>query len=589
MALDGIFLSSLVSELDADLVGAKIEKINQPERDEIVFSLHVPARDGKKNVKLVISADPAHPVVYLSTATSKENPLVAPNFCMLLRKHLSSSKIIKVSQVGLDRVIIIDFESKTEMYETVKRKLIVEIMGRFSNVIFTDGDFVIYDAIKQVDFSLSSKRQILPQLRYELPPSQERRDIRESSDFSVDFASEERADKVLNFYFTGFSSLLSREAVFRATGTTDKRLCEFSESERTKLSEFLKILSETVKNREYRYFSFIADKPLDFYCIPIFQYGTSVKITEFSSPSETVETFFYEKIKTEHIRRRSSDLTRTVNTAISRAARKLTARRAELENCAKADEYRLFGDVLFSNLALVKEKSTSARLVDYTSEDQRTVTVPLDPSLSAVRNAQRYYKLYKKLKTAENVLSVEIPEAEKELEYLESVKASLLLAENAADLLQIRDELEREGYIRRIMKKGNAKKTKTVFAPAEFVTSEGISVYVGKNNTQNDLLTLKAADKRDIWFHVKNYPGSHTVLACAGKDFSDVSLNEAAVIAATFSSVSEGGGKVEVDYLPVGGVKKPHGAKPGMVVYEGYKTVVVLPDAAFAEKLRKKL
>lgn len=588
MALDGIFLSALARELNEDLQGAKIEKINQPERDEIVISLHAPARKRSKHVKLSVSADPAHPVVYLSENAGKENPAVAPNFCMLLRKHLSSSRITSVRQAGLDRVIIIDFESRTEMYETVERRLIVEIMGRFSNIIFTDGNGVIYDAIKQVDFSVSSKRQFLPQLIYELPPSQDRKDITADPVFSPDWPSDERADKVLNFYFTGFSSLISREAVFYATDTTDKRLCDFSCEEKEKLQSFLSALSENIKDGNYKCVAVSAEKPVDFYCFPIKQYGNSAKITEYASPSETVEAFFAEKMRAEHIRRHSADLTRAVNTLISRVSRKITARRSELENCKKADEYKHYGDVLFSNIAAVSPKATFARLPDYYSEDMREITMPLDPSLSATRNAQHYYKLYKKLKTAEDMLSREIPAAENELRYLESVRSSLLLAENVSDLREIKDELIKEGYIRKPANTKNVKKQKTAFSPAEFETSEGIPVLVGKNNMQNDWLTTKFADKHDIWFHVKNYPGSHTVLLCSGREYSNVSLNEAAIIAATFSGVAESGGKTEVDYIEVGSVKKPNGAKPGMVVYEGYRTAVVTPDAALAEKLRKK-
>lgn len=588
MALDGIFLSALAKEFNDDLQGAKVEKINQPERDEIVISLHAPARQKNKHVKLVISVDPAHPVIYLSENAGKENPIVAPNFCMLLRKHLSSSRITGVRQAGLDRVIIIDFESRTEMYETVERRIIVEIMGRFSNTIFTDGNGVIYDAIKQVDFSVSSKRQFLPQLEYELPQAQERKDIRTDPLFLPDFSSEERADKVLNFYFTGFSSLISREAIYYATKTTDKRLCDFSDGEKEKLQSFLTTLSENIKGGNYKCVTVTAEKPVDFYCFPISQYGNIAEVTEYGSPSETVEAFFAEKMKSEHIRRHSSDLMRAVNTLISRVARKISARKSELENCRKADEYKLYGDVLFSNIAAVPPKASSARLPDYYSEDMHEITVPLDPSLSATRNAQRYYKLYKKLKTAEDMLSREIPAAENELEYLESVKTSLITAENVSDLREVKEELIKEGYIRKPTNGKNIKKQKSAFNPAEFETSEGIPVLVGKNNTQNDLLTTKFADKHDIWFHVKNYPGSHTVLLCSGREYTNISLNEAAIIAATFSSIAENGGKVEVDYIEVGSVKKPNGAKPGMVVYEGYQTAVVTPDKALAEKLRKK-
>lgn len=583
MAFDGIFLSSVCRELSV-LEGAKVEKINQPERDEVVFTLHAPKKEGEKHVKLVISVNPSRPMIYL-TAENRENPLVAPNFCMLLRKHLSSSRIISVSQEGLDRIVTFEFESKTEMYETVRRKLIVEIMGRFSNLIFTDGDGIIYDAVKQVDFSLSASRQILPQLKYEYPEKQDRADIRFSPEFSYGFSSEERADKVLNFYFTGFSPLISREIVFCATGVTDKRLCDFAPEEKLKLQEKINEFSERIKNGNFDFTSINTDKPVEFHCLPITQYGNFAEKKTFGSPSETVESFYSERVKTEHIKRHSADLLKAVTTAVGRTQRKLAAREAELENCKKAEEYRRYGDLLFASPNKSAAGEKFIRVPDYMS-DGREITVPLEPSLSVVKNAQRYYKLYKKARNAEEMLKKEIPSAKEELLYLGSVLSSLQTAENLPDLKEIREELIREGYIKNTAKNSRTKpKSGSVAAmPLLFYTSENIPVYVGKNNTQNDWLTTKFANKQDMWFHVKNYPGSHVILASANQPFGDISVTEAATLAATFSSVSEGG-KTEVDYLPVKGVKKPSGAKPGMVVYEGYKTAVVSPDKSLADKL----
>ena len=585
MAFDGIFLSSVCLELNSSLDGAKVERITQPERDELIFNLYAPNRDGEKRVKLFICVNPSRPMVCLSQK-NRENPLVAPNFCMLLRKHLSSSRILSVSQIGLDRILVIDFESKTEMYESVRRKLIVELMGRASNIIFTDGDFVIYDAVKQVDFSVSSKRQILPQLRYEFPSSQNRADIRFSPEFIYDFSSDERADKVLNLYFTGFSPLISREIVFRSTGSVDKKLSDFSHDDKERLEAKLKKLSDNIKNNEFKFSILTSDKPLDFYCFPISQYGATVDKIEYKTPSETVENFFENRMKTEIIKRHSADLMKAVNTAISRVVKKIAVRETELENCKKAGNYKHYGDVLFANINFLGSKGNSfVRVKDYYSEDSSEITIPLEPSLSPVKNAQRYYKLYKKAQTAKDFLQKEIPAAREELNYLTSVKRSIEIAENFEDLREIREELIKEGYIKQTKKAANGKSHSKKIALATFITSENIPVYVGKNNTQNDWLTTKFAKKDDIWFHVKNYPGSHTILACSGKTYTDVSLKEAAVIAASFCGVL-GDGKIEVDYLPVKGVKKPSGAKPGMVVYEGYKTMVVYPNKLTVEKLR---
>lgn len=587
MALDGIFLSAVVRELQNKIVGAKVEKITQPERDEIILHLHSPQLTEEKHIKLTVSVNPSHPMVYLSSE-NRENPLVAPNFCMLLRKHLSSSRILSVTQAGFDRIIIIDFESKTEMYETVRRRLIVEIMGRFSNIIFTDGNGVIYDAVKQIDFSLSAKRQILPQFVYELPPKQDRADIVLSPDFIYDFSSEERADKVICSYYTGFSPLISRELVFIATGKTDTLLKDFSEEAKYRLQKAISEASEKIKNGDFSFSVIKRDSPIDFYCLPISQYGDYADKQECRGPSETVERFFSEKMRNERIKRHSSDITKAVNTAINRAARKIEARESDLKNCENAEEYRRYGDALFASLNAVKQGEKFARVTDYSSESVSEMTVPLEPSLSPVKNAQRYYKLYKKAQTAKEMLKKELPAAREELKYLESVKTSLETAENIVDLSEIKEELLKEGYIRNNSKTKQNRKSKTPsFKPAVFFTSENIPVYVGKNNLQNDWLTTKFADKNDIWFHVKNYPGSHTILACSGKEYGDASLNEAAVIAATFSGASDGA-KIEVDYVAVKNVKKPSGAKPGMVIYDGYKTAVVSADCKTAERLRAK-
>lgn len=577
MAFDGIMLRSVCAELNEKLAGGKVDRITQPERDEINIRFRAFDTIGKCNVNrtLLLSSNPSQSRVHL-TQTKKENPAVAPNFCMLLRKHLTGAKFVKASQPGLERVLFLDFECSTELYETVTNRLVIEIMGRCSNLVFTDGDGHIYDAVHQVDFSDSEKRQILPGMTYTLPPAQDKSDL-----LTADIAnalernSTGRIDKRICEKFLGVAPLLGREAAFICSGATDTDISDLSDERFGKLVSYLETVADGVKQEKFSPVFLYAEKPLEYWCFDICQYGSAAKKITDISASEAIERYFSVKAAAEHIKRSSADITKIIGTVISRLSRKVEAQRGELKECEKADIYKRYGDIITSNMYLLKGGEKNARLVDYYAEEPTECTVELDPRLSPTANAQRYYKLYKKAQTAKKMLSEQIPEALADIEYLETVRSSVENASSVSELAQIRRELTEQGYIKQRGKiKTQKQKKPETCKPSEYTSSDGFTILVGKNNLQNDALTLKIADRHDIWFHIKNYAGSHVVVVTEGRTPPDSTLEEAAVLAATFSS-ADAGAKVEVDYTEVKNVKKPSGARPGKVIYVNYRTAVV--------------
>ena len=569
MALDGLAVHALVYELSSALCGGKTDKIFQPERDKIILNI----RTQNKNVKLLLSVNPQGPRVNI-TENAYENPIVAPNFCMLLRKHLQPSRLISVTQPGFERIIVFTFECQTELLDIVEKKLIVEIMGHFSNIILTDGNGIIIDALKQVDYTTSSKRRVLPSLLYELPPEQNKTVFDGSGD-GTDFSSDARADKYLTDRFMGFSPLVSRELVFLATGQTDTCLDDFTDAQRGRFLSALKALKEELDSNRYSPCVVMDEKPLEFYFRPIKQYGVNSLLKEYPTFSEAIEAFYIEKDEQEHIKRLSGDILRTISNAQSRISKKIEAQREDIAECEKSVKFRDLGDLITANIYLLKQGQDSATLTDYTKDPPEQITVELDKALSPAQNAQRYYKKYKKAVTALNVLNIQIPEAENELIYLDSVSEELIRAKTSADVDEIRSELTESGYMKKPVSKKGTKKQK-YYAPKiqSVVSSDGFTVYIGKNNLQNDYLTLRLADKRDIWFHTKDYPGSHVVVVSNGMTVPDATLNEAAEIAAKNSKAGTGG-TVAVDYTEIRYVKKPQGAKPGMVIYTTYKTAYI--------------
>jgi len=569
MALDGLAVHALVNELSSLLSGGKVDKIFQPERDKIVINI----RNQNKNQKLLLSVNPQGARVNI-TEKSYENPIVAPNFCMLLRKHLQPSRLISVTQPGFERIIIFTFECQTELYDIVDKKLIVEIMGHFSNIIFVDDKDLIIDALRQVDYTTSSKRQVLPSLRYELPPKQDKQ-IFTGGVTSSAFSVELRADKYLTDTYMGFSPLISRELVYSSTGQTDTRLCDMTQSQREKFMFSLGLLKDSLDQNNYMPCVVFDGKPIEFYFRQINQYGLKALIKQFSTFSEAIEAFYEEKDEIEHVKRLSGDILKVISNAQNRISKKIEAQRSDIADCEKALKFKDMGDLITANIYCLKQGQESAVLTDYTKDPPKETVVELDKSLSPSKNAQRYYKKYKKAVTAIEMLNIQIPEAERELVYLDSVFEELVRAKSSADVDEIRSELIESGYIKKGQSKKNVKKPKAYTPKIQSVKSkDGFTIYIGKNNLQNDYLTLRMSDKHDIWFHTKEYPGSHVVVAATGETVPDSTLTEAAEIAAKNSRAGTGG-TVAVDYTEIKNVKKQPGGKPGMVIYTTYKTAYI--------------
>lgn len=571
MAFDGIMTYALCREFNNILPGGKIEKVTQPEKDDIVLHLHIPGSK-ERNKRLLLSANPSAPRACL-TAAQFENPAVPPNFCMLLRKHLCGSRIVDISQPGFERVLIFTFECYTEMREMVRKHLILEIMGKWSNLVLTDDENKIIDALRPVDFSVSEKRQLFPGLKYKFPPSQNKADL--SEDVHISFAGDDSLDKFLTLSFTGFSPLLSREISYGLTGNVDCRFCD-----NDKLNIRLQELYRDITSGKFVFCVLFAEKPVEFYCFDINQYSGLAEKKYYATASEAIDAFYNERRQKEHLKHSAADVTKILNTHISRLSRKINAQLSELSECEKAEQYKRLGDIITGSIYMIKKGDGKVLLPDYYANGELT-QIELDKRLTPAENAQKYYKLYKKSVTAKKVLSEQIPVAQAELEYLESVLVSVDSAENSADISQIRQELVLGGYIKTTYKNY---KEKCDNEPSKYLLSDGFTAFSGKNNLQNDILTLKMAQKQDIWFHVKNYPGSHVVLVCNGRIPSDRALTEAAIIAATNSKIKDSE-NVEVDYTQIKNVKKPSGSRPGKVIYENYKTAIVSPDKGLINEL----
>ena len=587
MPLDALCLSGLVHELNTALTGARIDKIHQPGRDEVIFALRTP----NGNVKLLLSANPAHPRAQL-TSLSRENPDKPPMFCMLLRKHLTGGRILDIAQPPLERVVNIRLEALDELGDRVERRVILETMGRHSNLILLDEENRIIDCLRRVDYEMSEKRQVLPGLIYRLPPMQEKLDptVLDHEELARRLAQapeQARADQWLLDTFGGLSPLVCRELAHRAGGSTDARLHFMGDAGRSALLTELETLISRVGRGEYAPRLIVIDgKPKDFTFFDIQQYGSAAQRIPYHSFSALLDDFYEQRETQEQIRQKGQDLIRTVTSARDRTARKIANQEKELLATLDRERLRELGDILTSNLYALQRGMKTFRTVDFYNPEAKEIDIKLDPLLTPQQNAAKYYKEYNKAKTAEEMLTIQLEKGRRELDYLNSVLENIKLAEGERDLGEIRLELSETGYMRRASKFKDRNK-KIHSRPMEFLSSTGMRISVGKNNTQNDELTCKQAFKSDIWFHTQKIHGSHVILWTGGQQPDLTSLNEAACLAAWFSQARESS-KVPVDYTPVKFVKKPAGARPGMVVYTTYETAWVTPDGELAKKLRVK-
>ena len=592
MPLDALCLSGLVHELSQAAAGAKIDKIYQPGRDEVVLALRSPTQG---NVRLLLSANPTHPRPQL-TWLSRENPDTPPMFCMLLRKHLAGGRVLSVEQAHLERVVTFTLEVLNELGDRVERKLVLEAIGRRSNLLLLDGDGRILDCLRRVDSNLGSgngnQRTLLPGMFYRLPPPQDKldptaQDRAALEELLAQAPEEAQADKWLLDTFGGLSPLVCRELVWRAGGSTDVRLNTLGESGREKLLDGLEELLNDVKEHHVTATMMRKEgKPFDFTFFTPGQYEGSLELEDFSTFSELLDRFYEQREHLERIKQRGQDLIRSVTTARDRTARKIAHQEQELEATQDRERLRELGDILTSNLHQMHRGMGCLRTVDFYDPEGAEVDIRLDPLLTPQQNAAKYYKEYNKAKTAQEMLTQQLEKGRKELDYLNSVLENITLAEGEKDLGEIRQELTDTGYLRRASKaKGREKRVSS--KPMEFRSTAGLRISVGKNTTQNDLLTCKQAFKSDIWFHTQKIHGSHVILWTEGGTPDLQSLNEAACLAAWFSQARDSS-KVPVDYTPVKYVKKPNGARPGMVTYTTYETAWVTPDGELAKRLRVK-
>lgn len=588
MPLDAVTLRAALGELDEGLAGGRIEKVYQPDREEVVLAIR-----GKAGAKrLLVSVSAAAPRIHL-IGSSPENPASPPMFCMLLRKHIQGAKIVSVSQPALERMAVIELDATDELGVPCKKYLNIELMGKYSNLILQGEDGRVIDAIHRVDGDISGKRQVLPGLFYRLPPAQEGKvDPLTVSGAGVAAAlrtgdGEKGLDQWLLGHFLGLSPLLCREIAYRATGETGKPVCQLTEAEREEagrvFSDFTGFVREN-RGRPYLLTRREEKTVFDFSCLPITQYGDLIAVRQEPSFSELLSAYYAEKSRAERMNRRAADLIRTVTNARDRARRKLSAQRQELLETAQRERNKHLGDLITANLYQLEKGMNRVKVVDYFDESCPETEIELDVRLTPQQNAQRYYKLYNKAKTAEAVLTVQVGQGERDVDYLESVLALVSEAECEQDLAQLREELRQTGVLSNRQQRGQRQKPVRA-RPYEYRTSDGFAVFAGKNNLQNDLLTMKTAFKSDIWFHTQKIHGSHVILVADGREPTDEAMTEAAMIAA-YHSKARGSSLVPVDYTPVRYVKKPSGAKPGFVIYHVYQTAYVTPDAARVEALR---
>ena len=575
MPLDALCLTAVAAELRRSLVGGKIDKLYQPARDQLLLYI----RGQGENVRLLLSAAPGHPRAHLTTL-SRENPGTPPMFCMLLRKHLLGGRILSLDQPPMERILDFKLETIDELGDRVERHLILEAMGRSANLILLDGAGRIIDCIRRVEGDLASgRRQVLPGLFYRPPEPPDKQNPLALDGSALRQAlsnpTGREADSLLLDTFTGLSPLVARELAFRAGDSGEQ------------LAQELEKLLDAVRREDFTPCVLVRDgKPVDFSFRPILQYGPETELQERESFSALLDSFYEEREQSERVRQRGQDLVQAVKRACDRTRRKLVNQEKELAATLDRERKRELGDILTSNLHAMEKGMKLLRTMDYYDPACREVDIPLDPLLTPQQNAAKYYKEYNKAKTAQDVLTVQLEKGRAELAYLESVLENLRLAEGERDLQEIRKELTETGYLRR-QSKAKERSKKVSGKPMEFRSTAGLRISVGKNNNQNDLLTTKMAYKSDIWLHTQKIHGSHVILWLEGGEADLQSLTEAAQLAAWFSQGREGS-RVPVDYTPVKYVKKPAGARPGMVVYTTYQTALVDPDPELAKRLRVK-
>lgn len=604
MALDGFVISNLVYELNSTILNAKISKIAQPESDELLFTL----KGANGQFRLAMSASASLPFLYL-TETNKPSPMTAPNFCMVLRKHIANGRITRISQPHMERIIHFEIEHLDEMGDLCTKTLIVELMGKHSNIIFCNSDGMIIDSIKHVSSFVSSLREVLPGRTYVLPATQEDRlnplEVTEEAFMESVMTKPTTVAKAIYTSFTGVSPVVASEICFRASIDGDMPAASLDADGRKHLYHNFIWMMEDIKSHNYRPNIVTHGKePVDFSCFCLTEYvGTSVAASttahaaenapqaadnaspaadgaaqseyimqEFTSISAVLEHYYASKNIYTRIRQKSVDLRRIVNTALERSRKKYQLQEKQLKDTEKRDKYKVYGELLHTYGYGLSEGAKELEALNYYTNEM--IKIPLDPTIDAKANAQKYFDKYNKLKRTYEALTDLIRETRATIDHLESIAASLDIALTEDDLVQIREELTEYGYIRR---KRSDKKIKTKSRPFHYLSSDGYHIYVGKNNYQNEELTFKFATGNDWWFHAKGIPGSHVIVKSNNEELPDRVFEEAGKLAGYYSKGRDSD-KLEIDYLQKKNVKKPNGSAPGFVVYYTNYSLTISPD-----------
>ncbi len=578
MALDGIVISAMVQELKNCILGGRISKIAQPEPDELMLTI----KNERKNYRLLISAGASLPLIYL-TETNKPGPLTAPNFCMLLRKHISGGKILDVRQPGLERIIHFDIEHLNELGDICLKTLTVEIMGKHSNIIFCSPDGTIIDSIKHISSQVSSVREVLPGRQYFIPNTQSKH-----NPLNVSFEVFREAvsgrpmplAKAIYTTFTGISPLIAEELCHRASLESSQSANSFSENEMLHLFRQFELLMETVKDHDFSPCIITrGSEPVEFSVLPLSMYS-DLQQAHCETVSLMLETYYAAKNTITRIRQKSADLRRIVQTSLERARKKYDLQQKQLKDTEKRDKYRVYGELINTyGYGLEPGLKNFTALNYYTNEE---ITIPLDDTLSPQENAKKYFDKYSKQKRTFEHLSGLILETEEEITHLESIATALDIALSEEDLVQIKEELIQYGYIRR---HAGGKRVKITSKPFHYLSSDGYHIFVGKNNYQNEELTFKFATGNDWWFHAKGAPGSHVIVKANNEMPPDATFEEAARLAAYYSK-NRAAKKVEIDYIEKKHVKKVNGAKPGFVIYHTNYSMVIDSDISGIQEIK---
>ncbi len=586
MPFDGIVTKCIVDELNTLLAGGRVEKVFQPEADEIVLLV----RSKSQNYRLVASANANYPRLHI-TALQKENPQTPPVFCMLMRKHLSGGKLLDINFHDYERVISINIESVNELGDLSVKQVVVEIMGKHSNIILLNSENKIIDSVKHVDSDISSVREVMPARTYILPPAQNKElpeNIAPEEIFQHPMVSEAKhIEGLLLNMIKGFSPYTCREICCDAGVAPKTPIAVLNDTDKENLITALKSYLKQIKDNAFEpcivYQDKNLQKPVDFYCfIPRQQVG----FKQYQLLSEALDDYYALRDTNERLGQKMGDVVKVIKNGIERCEKKIALFNDKLRDVADREKLQLFGELITANIYCIPAGSKTARVLNYYNENEEYIDIPLNEYKSVQENAQKYYKQYSKAKSTHMNVTQQLKETFSELEYLQSVQTMLENCGSRQEIDEVRQELIDQGYIKASVRNARKKQDKPS-SPLEFTSSDGFQILVGKNNKQNDLLTLKLAASSDIWMHTKNIPGSHVIIRTERREVPDSTLLEGAMLAAYHSSAKMSS-NVPVDYTNVKNVKKPGGAKPGMVIYESFKTINVTPEEERVVKLGQK-